>query len=298
MTKDLDDGDIGVPYSQKMTAVGGTAPYTWSIAAGKGTLPTGLTLSSTGTISGTPTKPGTSTFTVVATDMNGKTTTRALSITVETPITITPPTLPAGIPSVAYKQQLTVSGGIGPFHWYTYSYLPGEGLPSGFGISVTGTVSGTPTTVGKYTFGVSVEGGTNTVASRTYTLTIGPPQCSGTVCAVADPEGTVTVEWTTCDCGIYPDGTSQYFLQDFISGVWGGTRGPWYEALYLTDLVNTRTGDRVWSTYPPDQLTTVVGQPVYIVVNYTTATLKAESTPTTPVTSIVTIGTSNTIVTK
>jgi hypothetical protein len=47
---------------------GGTAPFTWSLVAGQGTLPAGLSLSGAGLISGTPTASGTSNFTVRVTD--------------------------------------------------------------------------------------------------------------------------------------------------------------------------------------------------------------------------------------
>jgi hypothetical protein len=54
------------PYSTTLTATGGYAPYTWTLAGGS-TLPAGLTLTSGGTLSGTATTPGTYTFTVTAT---------------------------------------------------------------------------------------------------------------------------------------------------------------------------------------------------------------------------------------
>src|SRR6185503_5800136 len=51
-------GTIGLAYSQTLVAAGGTPNYTWSLASG--TLPPGLTLSATGTLSGQPSAPGTS----------------------------------------------------------------------------------------------------------------------------------------------------------------------------------------------------------------------------------------------
>jgi len=66
-TKLLSDGTIGQPYSDFLTAAGGTKPYAWSIASGS--LPAGLGLNSiTGEISGTPTSAGTSSFTAEVTD--------------------------------------------------------------------------------------------------------------------------------------------------------------------------------------------------------------------------------------
>ena len=68
-----------------LVANGGTLPYTWSLAGG--TLPTGLTLSSSGVISGTPTAAGTFSFTVRVTDGGNpvQTVTKALSIIIRRP---------------------------------------------------------------------------------------------------------------------------------------------------------------------------------------------------------------------
>jgi hypothetical protein len=66
-TTGLPDGKRGVTYpSTTLSATGGTPPYGWAVSAGS--LPAGLTLSSSGTISGKPTKTGTFAFTVRATD--------------------------------------------------------------------------------------------------------------------------------------------------------------------------------------------------------------------------------------
>ena len=65
----LPNGDVGVSYSQPLSASGGTG--TLSFSAPPGGVPPGLTLSSTGVISGTPTSAGLYTFTVTATDTTG-----------------------------------------------------------------------------------------------------------------------------------------------------------------------------------------------------------------------------------
>jgi hypothetical protein len=77
----LPDGAQDRPYTAALAATGGAAPYAWSLASGS--LPDGLNLgSSTGVITGAPTTPGTSSFTVRATDSNSRTATGALSITI------------------------------------------------------------------------------------------------------------------------------------------------------------------------------------------------------------------------
>jgi Putative Ig domain len=59
-------GTVGAAYSAQLSATGGTAPYSFSVISGS--LPNGLTLSSTGAISGTPTAAGTANFTAQVED--------------------------------------------------------------------------------------------------------------------------------------------------------------------------------------------------------------------------------------
>lgn len=68
-TASLPGGSLGVAYSATLAATGGQTPYTWSVSAGS--LPAGLSLSSAGVISGTPTAPGTASFTVQVVDSTG-----------------------------------------------------------------------------------------------------------------------------------------------------------------------------------------------------------------------------------
>jgi hypothetical protein len=80
-TTSLPGGMAGVAYSAMLTASGGTTPYTWSLSSGS--LPGGLTLNATtGSISGTPTAAGTSTFTVQVTDAAAATASKSLSIVI------------------------------------------------------------------------------------------------------------------------------------------------------------------------------------------------------------------------
>jgi uncharacterized protein (TIGR03437 family) len=74
----LAGGMVGLGYSQTLGATGGTPPYTWSVSSGS--LPAGLTLSSSGTISGTPTTAGTSSFTVRVVDSASASATATLTI--------------------------------------------------------------------------------------------------------------------------------------------------------------------------------------------------------------------------
>jgi sugar lactone lactonase YvrE len=81
-------GMAGAAFSQTLTGGGGHAPYSWAIASGA--LPAGLKLNATtGAITGTPTTPGMTSFTVRITDQSlpaAQTTTAAISITIDSAI--------------------------------------------------------------------------------------------------------------------------------------------------------------------------------------------------------------------
>jgi len=81
-TSVLPDGTVGTPYAAQLDVSGGQQPYTWQIAQGSAPLPPGLSLSSGGVISGTPTTAGTFTFTVTVMEAGSRIRSRTLSITI------------------------------------------------------------------------------------------------------------------------------------------------------------------------------------------------------------------------
>ena len=89
----LPPGQVGVVYSgQELSVLGGTSPYTWSLQPGS-SLPTGLTLSAGGTISGTPTAGGTTMFVVSVADSTPGTVltaTQPMSISVASALSVGP----------------------------------------------------------------------------------------------------------------------------------------------------------------------------------------------------------------
>jgi hypothetical protein len=76
----LTAGQVGVSYSQTITASGGASPYTYTVSSGA--LPAGLALSTGGALSGTPTAAGTFYFTVTAKDSNNITGAQAYTLAV------------------------------------------------------------------------------------------------------------------------------------------------------------------------------------------------------------------------
>ena len=150
-TSPLAAGTVGTAYGPvTLAATGGTAPYTWTVAAGSA-LPAGLTLSSAGVISGTPTTAETANFTVLVTDSAtpAGTATKALSITVNVAgaalsITTTSPLAAGTVGTVYSPVTLAASGGTAPYTWTLAAGSPL--LPAGLTLSPAGVISGTPTT--------------------------------------------------------------------------------------------------------------------------------------------------------
>ncbi|WP_175459963.1 S-layer family protein [Ralstonia sp. 25mfcol4.1] len=161
----------GLAYSQTFTASGGASPYQFVITAGA--LPAGLSLSAAGALNGTPRAVGTFALTVMATDTNGYTGSRAINLNVAGPtIGLGPATVSGAAVGAPYSQAFTATGGNAP---YTFSVVAGA-LPSGLTLASGGTLSGTPTVGGTYNFSVQVQdsttGGTFTT-TRPYTMTVG-----------------------------------------------------------------------------------------------------------------------------
>jgi len=145
----------------------------WSLSGGS--LPANLSISPTGTISGTPTNTGTANFTVRVTDSLAQSDTQTLSIAISSALTITTTSpLPNAEVAKAYSKTLARSGGISPFTW---SVTPA--LPAGLDLEApTGKISGSPDngTAGTYslTFKVQDSSATPQTATKVLSLTVIP----------------------------------------------------------------------------------------------------------------------------
>ncbi|HJV43966.1 putative Ig domain-containing protein, partial [Caulobacter sp.] len=180
----LTDATIGAAYSASLpTATGGTAPYSYAVTAGA--LPTGVSLSAGGALSGTPTAAGAFNFTVTATDSSTGTGpftgSQAYSLTVGAPTVSLPATsLTSATVGTAYSATLNAAtGGTSP---YGYAVTAGA-LPAGVTLGAAGALSGTPTAAGSFNFTVTAtDSSTGTgapfTASRAYSLSVGAPTVS------------------------------------------------------------------------------------------------------------------------
>jgi hypothetical protein len=78
-TTSLSNATAGAAYSNSLTATGGTTPYSWSLSSG--TLPSGITIQSSGSLSGTAAKTGTYNISVEVTDSSSPKLTASQSLT-------------------------------------------------------------------------------------------------------------------------------------------------------------------------------------------------------------------------
>ncbi|PXV59883.1 Putative Ig domain-containing protein [Dyella jiangningensis] len=168
----LPDATLHTAYAQTVTGSGGTAPYAYSVSAGA--LPPGLSLSSSGVLSGTPTTNGSYNFSIAATDATTGAgapfaATQAYSMTVSSPtIVLSPASLPVSTVATAYSQAITASGGTAP---YTFAVTSGS-LPAGLTLSGAGMLSGTPTAGGSFSFTVTATDANTNAGSQSYSLTV------------------------------------------------------------------------------------------------------------------------------
>jgi hypothetical protein len=167
----LPQGTVDTPYSTSLQASGGTPPYTWAKTAGS--LPAGLFLSSTtGVISGTPTSPGISTFTIQVTDSTSATETKNFSLEIigsSPALTITTSSLPDAQADSPYSYTLSATGGTPPYTWSAVN-----GFPAWLTLSSGGILAGTPPAAGTYDLTVRVTDSVSDTNQKVLTLTVDP----------------------------------------------------------------------------------------------------------------------------
>ena len=165
----------GQNYSAQIEVTGGSGSYTFSMTDA----PAGLSIdSSTGEISGTPADtPGIYDIKVNVTDNYndawGANRTLKVVLVDELTVTTTQADIDAGgygMVGANYSFSLQATGGWGTYHWQ----VKNGAFPPGLALADDGTISGTPTVAGNYTFTVSVTDDSPYpfTAYATFTITI------------------------------------------------------------------------------------------------------------------------------
>lgn len=119
------------------TAAGGSPPYVFSLNTG--VLPTGVTLSTAGALTGTPSTTGDYPIVVKVVDARDDSATASTTLKVRAPVTIEATTFADAYRGTTFSHELTARGGEGALTWSVTS----GSLPSGLSLSSSGTLSGT-----------------------------------------------------------------------------------------------------------------------------------------------------------
>jgi hypothetical protein len=145
-------GTTGQAYpGYTFTASGGTPPLSWTMSTAS---PPGLSLSTSGQLSGIPATAGTYAFSVTVSDSSAPplTTNASVSLKINDSMIVVAPAAPlTGTVTYQYPGfSFSASGGSPPYIWTSSGTLP-----PGLTLGSDGTVSGTPTQVGSFAFSVT-----------------------------------------------------------------------------------------------------------------------------------------------
>jgi hypothetical protein len=172
---------VGQPYTETLATkqvvslnslTGPDVQATWSLQSGA--LPPGITLSTAGVLSGTPTSEGSYQFVVRA--VNGSPSdTETYTLSVRQPMSVKSPLAsvrrPAGEVGIRLAKTFTATGGSGTYTWA----LASGALPPGVALDASkGTITGTPQTAGNFAFALAATDSDGRVANASAALTIAP----------------------------------------------------------------------------------------------------------------------------
>lgn len=221
----------GTAYSQTFTAVGGSAPYSFQFVAfpsgQPSTVPPGLSLSSAGVLSGTPTASGTFNMNLRVADSAGRIFAKAVSIIVNpAPLTITTASpLPGGTVQTPYSLTFAATGGASTLTWMVSSGT----LPAGLTLTSNGVLNGIPTTVTTTTFTVQAVTGSPSAASQSATK----------VFTLSIAESTPTLEVSTATL---PDATPGVPYSAVLAATGGEPPYSWSVSGLPAGLTSTTAG--------------------------------------------------------
>ncbi|MDQ3110796.1 MAG: choice-of-anchor J domain-containing protein [Bacteroidota bacterium] len=232
-------GTAGTAYSQALSQTGSLGAPTFIVTAGS--LPSGLTLSASGTISGTPTATGTFNFTVTVSDASGCSGSQSYSITI---------VCPTGGATLSSFPALCNNG---------TPYTLTEGSPAG------GTYSGTGVSGGMFnpasgtqtiTYMVNDVYGCMQMASASLTVNAAPTVTLSSFAPVCDNGGMVTLT------GESPAG-----------GTWSGTNvsGNMFDPASGTQTISYMYTDANGCSNTASQSLTVNAAPVVTIASFTPA---------------------------
>ncbi|MFN8288688.1 MAG: PKD-like domain-containing protein [Chitinophagaceae bacterium] len=270
-------GTVNVAFSQTFTATGGSAPYTFTTASA---LPTGLTLSSAGVLSGTPTQGGTFPIVVVAAEASGCSGTGStynLVISCPAPVlgTATPAsqTVCSGTPITNIVLAGAPAGSV--YNWTRDNAGTVTGIAASGSGDITGTLTNTTAAPITVTFTITpVAYGSCNQTSYTATVLVNPTPdavpapgsqsiCSGsaitTIAITGATSGTV-FNWTRDNTGTVT-GIAASGSGDISGSLTNTTNAPVTVTFTITPTANGCTGTPATATVVVNPIPDVTAAP-------------------------------------
>ncbi len=154
-------------------AKNGVGQLSWSATG----VPAGLTLSTDGKLTGTPSRVGQGTMTVQVRDGEGVRASSQINWVVNAALSISTNTLPMAVKDAYYDERIAAQGGVPGYQWSA------TGLPSGLIIDNDGDIWGYPTVEGWFDVTVTVKDQYGNTASKTLGLDVsGEADCDALKC--------------------------------------------------------------------------------------------------------------------
>ncbi len=166
---ELPSSSVGSPYEHRLAAGGGSPPLRWSIS--DGSLPPGIELvRSSGLLRGQPGSAGRFGFEVMVQDSARASAVQSFQLEVQSALKIaTAANLPDANLNRVYSKPLELEGGNWPYRWT----LAGGSLPPGLQLDESsGTIRGTPSLGGNYTFDIQVRDAFRATTTQRFRLAV------------------------------------------------------------------------------------------------------------------------------
>lgn len=165
----LPNGSQGISYGEvQLAGAGGTGLYKFKRTAG--VWPKGMSMNGFGLVKGKPMEAGSFPISIEVRDELKFRSTYEFVLVVDppAPMVVAPESLPGATRLVAYSQQLSTAGGVGPFKYKLTTGI----MPTGMSVTGTGLVRGTPKVTGTFPITVTVTDSLKHTTTKDYVLEV------------------------------------------------------------------------------------------------------------------------------